>query len=256
MPPPPPTWHLAALPDTEPTSVLRDVAAVDATHAWAVGSEGYNSAEQYTTGVPMILQWNGSQWSKAQLPALSWKGSLQLVAAGSATDVWAVGGPMSHGISDNVTVVLRYDGTTWREVPFPAGATPSIMSITDLSVVDGHAWLVGHRNTDAVILEWTGQTWQEHKPPAECVQLLFHRNGSAWRAVQLGVNQQKLALQAIDGRSSADTPAPMPPNTVGTTFEAIATVPGTDRIFAVGTADLKTTPLHLQAVILEYASIR
>jgi hypothetical protein len=63
-------------------------------------------------------------------------------------------------------------------------------------------------------------------------------------------------LSTYRSGSWADTPAPMPPNTVGTTFEAIATVPGTDRIFAVGTADLKTTPLHLQAVILEYASIR
>jgi hypothetical protein len=191
----------------------------------------------------MVLQWNGSQWSRTQLPPLPWKGSLRLVAAGSATDVWVVGGPMSHDINDNVTVVLRYDGNSWREVPFPAGATPSIMSITDLSVVDGHAWLVGHRNTEAVFLEWTGQTWQEHKPPTECVQggtsfggmpnfcdvnaikafapndvwaagngawngflgpLLYRWDGSAWRVVQVGVNQKNLTLQAIDGRSSAD----------------------------------------------------
>jgi pimeloyl-ACP methyl ester carboxylesterase len=26
-----------------------------------------------------------------------------------------------------------------------------------MSVVDGHVWLVGHRGTPAVILEWTGQ---------------------------------------------------------------------------------------------------
>jgi hypothetical protein len=242
-PPAPPTWQLAALPATKPTSILKDVAATDATHAWAVGTDGYNPSDQYNTGVPIVLNWNGTQWSPAQLPALPWKGGFQLVAAGSATDVWVVGGPMSHDINDIVTIVLRYDGTTWREVPFPAGATPSTMSITDLSVVDGHAWLVGHRGTAVVILEWTGQTWQEHRPPTECVQggpsfdgmpnfcnvtaikafaandiwaagngawtgflgpLLYHYDGTTWRAVQVGVNQQKLALQAIDGRSGKD----------------------------------------------------
>jgi len=236
---PSPTWHLTTLPATKPTSVLRDIAAADATHAWAVGTDGYSPTEQYTTGVPIILGWNGSQWSPAELPAITWNGSFQLVAAGSATDVWVVGGPMSHGIDDNVTVVLHHDGTSWQQVPFPAGATPSAMSITDLSVVDGHAWLVGHRDSAVVILEWTGQTWREHQPPAQCVRgggpvnfctmtaikafaandiwaagngawngflgpLLFHWDGTAWQAVQVGINQKPLAFKAIDGRSSTD----------------------------------------------------
>jgi len=341
------------------------VAAIDATHAWAVGSEAYSPTEQYTTGVPIVLNWDGSRWSSAALPSITWKGSFRLVAAGSATDVWAVGGPMSHSFNDNVTIVLRYDGTTWREVPFPAGATPSLMSITDLSVVDGHVWLVGHRDSAVVILEWTGQAWQEHQPPAECVHggasfegmpnfctmtaikafaanniwvagngawngflgpLLFHWNGSEFRAVQVGINQQKLTLQAIDGRSAtdiwaagdtlmqgggtlavhgdgttwqavsglpaeflpgiavdtagnpwlienstapaatlstyrangpwADTPAPTPPDTVGMTLNAITAIPGTERILAVGAADLPTSPRLLQAVIQEYSSVQ
>ena len=34
--------------------------------------------------------------------------------------------------------------------------------------------------------------------------LLFHWDGATWQAVQVGVNQQGLALQAIDGRSATD----------------------------------------------------
>ena len=361
-PPPPPEWRPATLPETTPTSVLRDVAAADATHAWAVGSDAYSPDEQYTTGVPIVLEWNGSRWSPATLPAVPWKGSFQLVAAGSATDVWVTGGPMSHEVDDNVTFVLHYDGNTWREVPFPAGATPSALSITDLSVADGRAWLVGHRGTEVpVILEWTGQAWREHQPPSTCVRggtsfegmpnfctvtgvkafpggevwaagngawagflgpLLFHWDGSAWQAVEVGVNQQKLALQAIDGSSPTDiwavgdtlmqgggtlavhgdgttwqvvdglpakalpgvavgedgnpwlientrepsatlstftaggwvdTPAPAPPDAVGMSLNAVTAIPGTDRFFAVGAADLPTTPRLLQAVLLEYA---
>lgn len=244
-PPPPPEWRLATLPATTPTSVLHDVAAGDATHAWAVGSDGYSPEEQYTTGAPIVLEWNGSRWSPALLPAMPWKGSFRLVAAGSATDVWVAGGPMSHDIDDNVTHVLHYDGDSWREVPFPEGTTPSPLSITDMSVADGHVWLVGYRGSETtpVIWEWTGQAWRDHEPPTECVRggtsfegmpnhcnmtgvkafadddvwaagngawsgflgpLLFHWDGATWQAVQVGVNQQKLALQAIDGSSAAD----------------------------------------------------
>ncbi len=362
-PPPPPTWDLAALPTTKPTSVLRDVAAADATHAWAVGTDAYSPTEQYTTGVPILLEWNGTRWSPAQLPAIAWKGGFRLVAADSPTDVWVIGGPMSPSPNENVTHVLHYDGTAWREVPFPAGNTSSPLSITDLSVADGRAWLVGYRGSETVpaILEWTGQTWQEHEPPSECVRggksfegmpnfcnmngikafaaddvwaagngawsgflgpLLFHWDGTAWQAVKLGVDQQKAALQAIDGSSPADiwavgdnlaqgggtiavhgdgttwqvvdglpekflpgvavgkagnpwlienttdpsaalstysagtwadTPAPTPPDTVGMTLNAITAVPGTERILAVGAADLPTDPRLLQAVLLEYA---
>lgn len=244
-PPPPPEWRLATLPATTPTSVLHDVAAADATHAWAVGSDAYSPDEQYTSGVPIVLEWDGSRWSRAQLPAVSWQGSFRLVAAGSATDVWVVGGPMSRDFDENVTYVRRYDGETWREVPFPEGASPGPLSITDLSVVDGHAWLVGYRGaeTKPAILEWNGKDWQEHQPPTECVRggtstggmpnlcnmnavkafaaddvwaagngawsgflgpLLFHWDGATWQAVQVGLNQQKAALLAIDGSSASD----------------------------------------------------
>ncbi len=361
-PPPPPSWRLASLPATTPTSVLHDVAAADATHAWAVGTDAYSPDEQYTTGVPTVLEWDGARWSTARLPAVAWKGSFRLVSAGSAGDVWVIGGPMSHSFDDNVTVVFHYDGNAWREVPFPAGADPSPLSITDVSVADGRAWLVGHRGTEVpVILEWTGQAWKEHQPPSECVRggtsfdgmlnfcnvtavkafaggevwaagngawtgflgpLLFHWDGAAWETVQVGVNRQKLALQAIDGSSPtdiwavgdtlaqgggtlavhgdgttwqvvdglpakalpgvavdragnawlienttepsatlstfaagrwSDTPAPIPPDAVGMSLEAITAIPGTERFLAVGAADLPTSPRLLQAVVLAYA---
>lgn len=364
-PPPPPEWRLATLPATTPTSILHDVAAADATHAWAVGSDAYSPDAQYTSGTPIVLEWNGTVWSRAALPAPSWQGSFRLVAAGSAADVWVVGGPMSRDFDENVTYVLHYDGNTWREVPFADGATPGPLSVTDLSVVDGHAWLVGYRGaeTTPAILEWTGQDWKEHRPPAECVRggtsfdgmpnlcnlnavkafaaddvwaagngawsgflgpLLFHWDGATWQAVQVGVNRQKLTLRAIDGTSAADiwavgdnlmqgggplavhgdgttwqvadglpakllpgvavdtagnpwvlvnsrepsatlttfaagqwadTPAPMPPDVAGMSLNAIAAVPGTTRVLAVGAADLPTTPVTLQAVVLDYASL-
>lgn len=348
-----PAWRLAPIPENKPTSNLWDVAAVDAEHAWAVGFEGYHPDQQYTTGDPMILRWNGNEWSRAPLPAVQGKVSFQRVAASSATDVWVTGARMSRSADDNVTLVWRFDGETWTEVPYPAGATPSALTIRDLSVVDGRAWLVGYRGNTPVFHEWTGDSWREHLPPAQCVMggfpnfctinavkafaaddvwaagngmwngfmgpLLFHWNGTSWRAVQIGLNQQPLSLYALDGLSSKEVwavgdggsgnvvvrgdgatwqlvgglssprtravavgaagnpwvvgsyprasfnvhgpggwttqPAPVPPGTSNATYNAVAAVPGTDRMIAVGYADVPgTSPLLLQAVIAEYAS--
>lgn len=351
---PSPAWRLASIPQTTMTSVLRDVAAADSAHAWAVGVEGYDPAQQYTTGDPLILKWNGIGWSRSSVPAVQGKVSLQHVAASSVNNVWVTGSLMAHDPGDNTTFVYRYDGSAWTRVPYPAGATPSTLSIRDLSVVDGRAWLVGYRDNRPVFHEWTGQAWVEHEAPAECVNgggivnfctvnavkafapddvwaagngmwngfagpLLFHWNGTAWRAVQVGVNQQ-MTFQSLDGRSSKDiwavgdaggmgsgslvvrgdgttwqqvgglnasrvpgvavsrsgTPwvignlmpqaafntytsgawvtTPAPPYGSGTAYNAIAAVPGTDRVFAVGYTDVPgTSPLRLRAVIASYS---
>ncbi len=349
-----PAWRLASMPETRATSNLWDVAAVDARHAWAVGLEGYHPDQQQTAGGPMILRWNGTRWSRGSLPAVQGRVSFKRVAATSPTDVWVLG---TQGVGDVSYLLWRYNGRTWTEVPYPAGATPGSVSIQDMSVVDGHVWLVGYRGSRSVLHEWNGQEWREHQPPAECMNngfpnfctfnavkafaaddiwaagngmwngfmgpLLFHWNGSAWRAVQVGINQQPLSFKSIDGRSSkeiwavgdtggqgsgtlvvrgdgttweqvggltapllqgvavgangapwvignlppqsssafntyragawASTPAPAPANTLGTWNNAIAAVPGTDRILAVGAADLPdTNPRLVRAVIAEY----
>ena len=232
-----PGWRLASIPQNAVSSNLWDVAAVDARNAWAVGFEGYLWEQQHATGDPMMLRWDGTTWSRTSLPAVQGKVSFQRVAASSAQGVWVKGSPWSP--DGNVALVWRFDGTTWTEVPYPAGATPSTLSIRDLSVVDGHAWLVGTRGTTPVFHEWTGGSWHEHRPPAQCVTgggfvnfcnvnavkafapddvwaagngmwngfsgpLLFHWNGTEWRTVDIGLNQQQLSLQALDGLSSQD----------------------------------------------------
>ncbi len=236
-PPPPPTWQLAEAADTEPSSVLWDVDAVDATHAWAVGHDTYDPEKSDTTGVPIIQQWDGTTWTRTELPGVTWHGSLSHVAAGSATDVWAVGGWAGDGPADTVTKVLHYDGTTWSEVPLPDGVTPGT-NTNDLAAAGGHAWIVGYRAAAPVILEWDGSAWQQREVPDECRQtgtsfggmptfcnvtgitafaaddawiagnaawpgfkgpLLFHWDGSAWAAVRVGIDNMETALSSVAG---------------------------------------------------------
>ncbi|MFY1576507.1 hypothetical protein ACN26Z_16620 [Verrucosispora sp. WMMD703] len=242
--PPAPSWRLATLPELAgPTSVLWDVVSVDARHAWAVGSEAYSPAQPDDTGTPVILQWDGRSWARAPLPAISWHGRLDLVAADSPSNVWAVGSTAAATPEEQVTHVLHYDGSAWREVPFARGDGGSLALITGLTVGGGQTWLVGNDLSNVIIEQWDGRSWRSHQPPAECRTggtsfggmpnfctftaikafgpdnvwaagngawqgfkgpLLFHWNGSAWRTVQVGVNEEESSFGALAGHSSGD----------------------------------------------------
>ncbi|NGM15962.1 hypothetical protein ENC19_26675 [Verrucosispora sp. CWR15] len=352
---PEPGWRLATLPELAgPTSVLWDVVSVDARHAWAVGSEAYSPDQPNDTGTPLVLRWDGTNWTRAAVPAISWHGRLDLVAADSPSNVWAVGSTAAATPEEQVTHVLHYDGSAWREVPFARGDGESQALITGLTVLGEQTWLVGNDGSNVIIKQWDGRSWRSHQPPAECRTggtsfggmpnfctvtaikaigpddvwaagngawqgfkgpLLFHWNGSGWRTVQVGVNNDESSFRALAGRSSSElwavgdgglavrggggsfellryapggalpdvvtdhagqpwlidnspTPsaslvtyrtggwagvaAPQPPDAVGLSLHGIAGTPGSPLMFAVGAADLPTTPRYLRGVVLEY----
>lgn len=234
-PPPPQAWRLAEGAQTSPSSVLRDVVAIDATHAWAVGHDSYDPDRADTTGTPIVQQWDGTTWSRMDLPGVTWHGALSLVAADAPDNVWAVGGRAGSDPGKTETHLLRYDGATWAEVPFAPGPGTTI---TDLAVAGGHTWLVGYRGSAVVVQEWDGSAWRAHQPPAECTQegtsfgglptfcnftgivafaaddvwvagnaawpgfkgpLLFHWDGTAWRPVKVGVDNADTAFSEIGG---------------------------------------------------------
>lgn len=241
---PAPAWRQATLPELAgPTSVLWDVATVDATHAWAVGSEAYSPDQPNDTGTPLILQWDGTRWARAALPAITWHGRFDLVAADSPSNVWVVGSTAAAGPEAQVTHVLHYDGTAWREVPLPRRDSRSYALITGLTVAGGHTWVVGNQLSEVIIEEWDGRSWRSHRSPAECRTggasfggmpnfctftaikafrsddvwaagngawkgfkgpLLFHWNGSGWRTVPVGSTEQESSFKALAGRSSGE----------------------------------------------------
>ena len=94
-------------------------------------------------GVPIVQSWDGETWSPQDLPGITWRGGLRLVAADGPDNVWAVGGSAGPDPAHTTTHVLRYDGAAWTEVPFPPGNKPSNTHVTDLAVAGGHTWLIG-----------------------------------------------------------------------------------------------------------------
>ncbi|HZN20497.1 MAG TPA: hypothetical protein VFB84_20255 [Micromonosporaceae bacterium] len=242
--PRPMAWRVAESVRLTSVSVLNSVVALDATHAWAGGGERGSQNLSAPPGVPVIERWDGRRWSREKLPDRP-RGFVNLVAADSPTNVWAVGG-YGESQGDNIYWVLRFDGTAWREVPFPLRVNvpgAGLTGITGLAVVGGRTWLVGYQGMKVVIQEWDGRAWRAHQPPPQCGRggtsfggmpsfctltsvvafapddvwasgtgawfrfqgpTLLHWDGTAWRTVDVGVNQQQYVLNAVGGRSSGE----------------------------------------------------
>jgi hypothetical protein len=105
------------------------------------------------------------------VPAFSFHGELNSVAAASAGDAWAVGfsgGPLS-GVG---TLMLHWDGTTWSRVTSPAVLDGAPGILTDVTAVSaGDAWAVGSAGASSVtesgsvgkplLLHWDGTRWSQ-----------------------------------------------------------------------------------------------
>lgn len=139
---------------TSPPGALGGVAAVSATDAWTVGST--------STGVTVILHWNGTAWTRVASPAPSGGADLQGVAATSASNAWAVG---YSGGSTPEPVILAWNGTAWSQVPAPAISGGGYLeAVTATSAAN--AWAVGYTTAGAtLILQWNGSVWTQVPSP-------------------------------------------------------------------------------------------
>jgi len=199
-------WKRVPSPGHASSTFLTSVAVISADDAWAVG---------YTSGPTgkdalMILHWNGTTWKQVPSPNPSAGTVLDGVTATSADDAWAVGytgmGPST--CRRCATLILHWNGTTWKRVPSP---NPSAGSVLDsvAATSAGNAWAVGYTPSLAgstLILHWNGKTWRRVPSPNPAAgvlesvaaasarsawavgyshggTLILHWNGKTWRRV-------------------------------------------------------------------------
>lgn len=144
------SWSVVPSPNaTSAYNELYDVAALSPTSAWAVG---YANSTTPGTSSALIERWNGTSWSISPVSAA---GTLESVAASSASDVWAVGGALA----------MHFDGNSWSTVPTPPPSSGALNAVATLGPSD--AWAVGsfpvssHPRTDSTLIEhWNGTSWQ------------------------------------------------------------------------------------------------
>jgi hypothetical protein len=147
-------WSSAAAGSVPGT--LNSIDALSSNNIWAVG-RGENE--------PLIMHWNGAQWSVVSAPDTGWdENVLMRVKALAADDVWAVGEGRDVG-GNYQALTLHWNGQTWSVVPSQvAGAEQSeLWGVTGVSASD--VWAVGQYTnpgdpwTRTLIMRWNGEQW-------------------------------------------------------------------------------------------------
>src|SRR5579872_1495973 len=138
--------------------------SADATNdAWAVGFKGAN-------GQTFAMHWNGSEWAEVATPNVT-KGTnrLEAVLALSPNNAWAVGffTPANADREPRRTLILHWDGKTWKVVPSPNVGTNSnplsgltANSANDIYAFGCHFATDGSGQFRTLVLHWDGKSWE------------------------------------------------------------------------------------------------
>src|SRR6266704_564465 len=137
-------WKKVPSPNPGSFSFLADVAATSAGNAWAAGELGTPAGDR-----ALILHWDGTKWARMTSPAPGPGISTLLsgVAASSTRSALAVG--LSESSTTEQGLILRWDGTAWKQVPVPSPGTLSTLSAVGTTSASS-AWAVGRFSTTVV----------------------------------------------------------------------------------------------------------
>jgi plastocyanin len=122
---------------------LLSVRALSSNDVWAVGFF-VQSGHAHT----LILHFDGSTWSHVSSPDFFSDNILNGVGIRARDDVWAVGTTDDSSVGGPVnTLILHWDGTSWRQVVSP-NRTPTNDRLRAVAVVEGgsNVWAVGDTN--------------------------------------------------------------------------------------------------------------
>ncbi len=136
-------------------------ASQDATNdAWAVGDQYIESFI-----APLVVQYDGSNWSQANLPFPSGNSELLGVLALAPNNVWAVGwqNPGNPDYYTNLTLIYHFDGNSWTIVPSLSQPGTNLDGIVANSPTDMYAFGFSADPTgygfDSLLLHWDGNEW-------------------------------------------------------------------------------------------------
>ncbi|MEM6958574.1 MAG: hypothetical protein AAF645_23025 [Myxococcota bacterium] len=145
---------------------------------WAVGGAGVDTSEA------VVLHFDGRAWTKETLPALERPNVFAFFK------VWA-SGPDDVIVVGQRGVILRYDGSEWRE--FGAGTSDDLISLWGTG--PDRVVAVGGRG-NGVMATWNGTEWRSVRlSPLAALNGVWTRNG---RDVHVAGIQGTLAVVDFD----------------------------------------------------------
>jgi hypothetical protein len=168
-----PRWSVVRPPD--PARALNDlfgVAVLSGKNIWAVGDD----AAANNAGAPyksLIEHWNGKTWKQVPSPNPG-IGSTYLtsVTAVSPSNIWAAGdySTQSGDFASNKTLMLHWNGRTWKQVktPSPGSFANDLNTVREVSA--NNIWAVGddagsNFHDRSLILHWNGRAWSTVRSP-------------------------------------------------------------------------------------------
>jgi hypothetical protein len=162
-------WTATTIQAPPAGGALLGVSADATNDAWAVGFKGAN-------GQTFAMHWNGSKWNDVATPNVT-KGTnrLEAVLALSPNNAWAVGyfTPANADREPRRTLILHWDGKTWKVVPSPnvgpksnplSGLTAN--SANDIYAFGCHFAADGSGQFRTLVLHWDGKSWKVVPSPS------------------------------------------------------------------------------------------
>jgi hypothetical protein len=217
---------------------LRAVTAPSVSDAWAVGS----LAESTSVSQTVILYWNGKHWRRVASPdpgGVNGVGYLDGVGGNSAGSVWAVGYYAKPAASVTDSLILRWNGRAWKQIPSPNPAGSDFTPLLGVSAVsNSDAWADGAADlgseTESVILRWNGKHWRQVPSPEPGGSQGTYLDGvvavsksAAWAVGDYGSPSAGLTLiDHWNGKYWRQVPSPSPGGDTNTNLlEAVAATP-------------------------------
>jgi len=154
-------WHGTSVPlgqvypSPDQAAQLNGVTEPSPGDGWAVGTVSDTSSVASQT---LAFHWDGTAWTRSPTPdpaGSALPNQLNAVAARAANDVWAVG---SDGYNPARSLVLHWNGSTWRQV-----SVPDIGALDAAAVAPGRVWIAGGNQVE----QFNGTAWIKlPAPPA------------------------------------------------------------------------------------------
>jgi hypothetical protein len=191
-------WAPHDVPEADDPTDICGVAMTSATDGWAV--DIHNG----------LLRWDGSEWARQEVDAITPDDRVFNVSASGPDDVWMLGTEPSDVGSEDTPTSWHWDGKTWQRVDLPEG-TVWAHNIVAVSPTD--AWIVGddYAGSDqfvqAYAIHWDGESWTMMDLPEanQGVDIAASSPSSVWASVD---GDDGRTLMHWDGESWGAVPDP------------------------------------------------
>ena len=154
------TWKVVTSPSPGSVNSLNAVYAASAANIWAVGGYATGASASHT----LIEHWNGKSWKVVKSPDPgAGTNALSGVRGTSARDVWAVG-YTEIGYPRFNTLVLHWNGKTWKVVKSANGDSQSNQLTAVRPLSPSSAWAAGWYTKGSanrsLIERWSKGRWR------------------------------------------------------------------------------------------------